>query len=49
MAIGFAPNRWLGGDFVLSMERARNIVQAAYASLAAARPGSARESAQPAA
>jgi CubicO group peptidase (beta-lactamase class C family) len=33
MAIGFAPNRWLGGDFA-SLERARNIIRAAYASLA---------------
>lgn len=40
MAIGFAPNRWLGGDFVVSMARARNIVQAVYASIAAARPSS---------
>jgi CubicO group peptidase (beta-lactamase class C family) len=33
MAIGFAPNRWLGGD-LRSLERARNIVRAAYAALA---------------
>jgi hypothetical protein len=36
MAIGFTPNRWLGGDFP-SLFRARNLIQAAYASLAGAR------------
>jgi hypothetical protein len=36
MAIGFAPNRWLGGDFALSMARAKSLVEATYASLAAA-------------
>jgi hypothetical protein len=33
MAIGFAPNRWLGGDYT-SLFRARAIVRAAYAVLA---------------
>lgn len=36
MAIGYVPNRWLGGAFPLSMERAINIVKAAYASIAVA-------------
>lgn len=34
MAIGYAPNRWLGGDFTRSMERGRRLVRAAYESLA---------------
>jgi CubicO group peptidase (beta-lactamase class C family) len=34
MSIGYVPNRWLAGDFGLSMERARNLVRAAYISLA---------------
>ncbi len=33
MSIGYVPNRWLGGD-AASLERARNLVVAAYASLA---------------
>jgi CubicO group peptidase (beta-lactamase class C family) len=36
MAIGYVPNRWLGGSFPLSVERAINIVKAAYASIAVA-------------
>jgi CubicO group peptidase (beta-lactamase class C family) len=35
MSIGYVPNRWLGGD-LMSIERARNLVAAAYASLAEA-------------
>jgi CubicO group peptidase (beta-lactamase class C family) len=33
MAIGYTPNRWLGGSYPLSMQRAINIVKAAYASV----------------
>jgi CubicO group peptidase (beta-lactamase class C family) len=35
MAVGYVPNRWLAGD-AFSLERARNIVLAAYASLESA-------------
>jgi CubicO group peptidase (beta-lactamase class C family) len=34
MAIGYVPNRWLGGAFPQSMERGISIVKAAYASIA---------------
>jgi hypothetical protein len=36
MAIGYVPNRWLGGAFPMSMERSIDIVKAAYASIAVA-------------
>ena len=36
MSVGYTPNRWLGGAFPLAMQRAINIVKAAYESLAVA-------------